>query len=129
MDDKPELPPEAPAAPPTDDTPSPLSPLIASIAAAIAPGAASDARAAGAAACRALLAALDATPGQPLIATPATSPPPIAGLLASLAAMPRDQLIDTVIGWLRKIAPPGARPSSTGAPRFHLIQLPPVGRG
>jgi len=42
--------------------------------------------------------------------------------------MPREQLLDLVITKLRTALPPGTPTAATGAPRFHLIQLPPTFR-
>lgn len=133
MDALDDTPPDTPPPSATDDGAQPLDALIASIRAAVAPGAAPEARAIGATACRAVLAALETQPGQPLASTPAPAASaiassPIGALLASLAAMPRDQLIDTLLSRLRAALPPGTRLPISGAPRFHLIQLPQVAR-
>ena len=145
-------------APDTADTPPPadkaalLHELVATIRASVAPGVTPEARAAGAAACRAILTALEAHVGQSLV--PTISPPtatrvaqeptsPLArilsqlvampreqvtGLMRQLAAMPREQLIDFLINRLRSALPPGAATRVSAGPRFHLIQIPQVGK-
>ena len=130
---------EANPAEPADVVPS-LSALITAIRGAVIRDASVEARAAGAAACRSILTVLEAKPGHPLraampaavpTATPSASP--LAhflsqpGLLSRLAAMSREQLLDL----LRQVT--GAMPANpqtptTGAPRFHLIQIPQTGR-
>jgi hypothetical protein len=117
------------------DTPNPsdkpqlLDDLIASIRAAVARDASADARAIGATACRSILTALDAQPGQPLTAAPsAASASHLAGMLHAFATMPREQLLDLLISKLRAALPPGTPTAVTGAPRFHLIQIPQVQR-
>lgn len=130
-----------PAGEPTaqpDDIAPPLASLIASIRAAVTPSASAEVRMAGANACRSILTVLEAKPGQPLAATPqrtssTAQASPLAtllsqpGLLSKLAAMSRDELI----ALLRQIT--GAMPArpttpTTGAPRFHLIEIPSVRR-
>lgn len=123
----------APAAP--DDIAPPLGALITAIRNAVAKGASPEARAAGAMACRSIATVLEAQPGQPMTvpqqpASPASSIAALLkqpGFLNQLAAMSREQLLDL----LRQFtgATP-ARPQSptSGAPRFHLIQLPPPRR-
>jgi hypothetical protein len=123
-------PPPAPAVP--DDIAPPLGALIAAIRNAVAKGASPEARAAGASACRSITTVLEAQPGQPLApaSQPAGAASPIAallkqpGFLSQLAAMSREQLLDL----LKQVT--GATPARTqapgsGAPRFHLIQIPP----
>jgi hypothetical protein len=114
--------------PPTSDKPHPLDDLIASIRTAVAPDAPADARAIGATACRSILTALEAQAGQPLAAAPVTPTSPLAGMLSAFASMPREQLLETVISRLRAALPPGTPTAVTGAPRFHLIQIPQVPR-
>jgi hypothetical protein len=122
--------PAAPAAP--DDIAPPLGALITAIRTAVAKGASPEARALGATACRSIATVLEALPGQPMTAAqqPASPAAPIAallkqpGFLNQLAAMSREQLL----GLLRQFT--GATPArpqapASGAPRFHLIQLPP----
>lgn len=116
---------------PEDVAPS-LAALIMSIRAAVARGASSEMRMAGATACRSILAVLEAKPGQPLAAPPhpATAPTsPIAallsqpGLLAKLAAMSREQLLD-LLKQATAAVPPRAPTPATAGPRFHLIEIP-----
>jgi hypothetical protein len=123
----------APAAP--EDVSPPLAALIASIRAAVAKGASSEERAAGATACRSILTVLEAKPGQALgaAAPPAGAPSPIAallkqpGFLAQLAAMSREQLLD-LLKQVTGTMPARPQSPSSGAPRFHLIQIPQVRR-
>ena len=126
--------------------------LVATIRASVAPGVTPEARAAGAAACRAILTALETQVGQSLVpttslptATRVTQEPtsPLArilsqlvampreqltGIFSQLAAMPREQLIDFLINRLRSALPPGAATRVSAGPRFHLIQIPQVGK-
>jgi hypothetical protein len=110
------------------DKPHPLDDLITSIHAAVAPNASADVRAIGATACRSLLAALEAQAGQPLAAAPSAPASTLAGMLSAFASMPREQLLDLLISKLRAALPPGTPTAVTGAPRFHLIQIPQVQR-
>jgi len=129
--------PEPVAAVPDDIAP-PLVALIASIGTAVAKGASPDARTAGAAACRSILTVLEARPGQPMTAAQQPTPPasPIAallkqpGFLNQLAAMSREQLFDLLRQFTGAVggAPPRSQAPASGAPRFHLIQLPPPRR-
>jgi hypothetical protein len=131
--------PTTPAEPPNsgpDDLPPPLAAMIASIRSALAPNASPQARTDGAAACRSILTVLDAKPGQPLTGTPPTSTQPQSplasllsqpGLLAQLAAMSREQLLDLVKKVTGAASPQPQSPTS-GVPRFHLIQIPQVRR-
>ncbi len=119
-----------------DDIAPPLAAMIAAIRSAVAPSASPEARSAGASACRSILTVLEAKPGQPLIAEPPAPTQPQSslagllsqpGLLAQLAAMSREQLLDL----LRKVtgaASPQPQSPATGGPRFHLIQIPQVRR-
>jgi hypothetical protein len=124
-----------PVSDPADVTP-PLASLIAAIRASVARGASAEARIAGATACRSILTELEAKPGQPLVALP--PPPPAAstsatspiaalfsqpGVLSRLAAMSRDDLINLVKQVTGAVQPRPQTPTS-GAPRFHLIQIP-----
>jgi hypothetical protein len=52
----------------------------------------------------------------------------LTGLLSQLAAMPREQLIDFLINRMRSALPPGAATRVSAGPRFHLIQIPQVGK-
>ena len=124
----------APAAP--DDVAPPVAALIASIRTALVTGASVEARAAGAAACRSILTVLEAKPGQSLAAEPqrpASSASPIAallkqpGFLNQLAAMSREQLLD-LLKQVTGAMPARPQTPSSGAPRFHLIQIPQVRR-
>lgn len=120
---------------PADITP-PFAAMIAAIRSAVAPNASPQARSAGASACRSILIILEAKPGQPLIVAPPALPQPQSplssllsqpGLLNQLAAMSREQLLDL----LRKVTGAGSprtQSPATGAPRFHLIQIPQVRR-
>jgi hypothetical protein len=143
---------DSPGTPSTSDKTALLHELVATIRASVAPGVTPEARAAGASACRAILAALETQVGQPLVATPSVptatrvmpeSGSPLArilsqfagmprgqltGLLAQLAAMPREQLVDFLINRLRGALPPGAQPQVSAGPRFHLIQIPQLGK-
>jgi hypothetical protein len=128
---------ESPPSEPADLAP-PVAGLIEAIRAGLAPGASPELRAASATACRSVLTVLEAKPGQPLTAAPlppaSPAPPasaasPIAallkqpGVLAKLAAMSRDELINLV---KQTVAAMGKSPQAeqpTGA-RFHLIQIP-----
>jgi hypothetical protein len=113
--------------PSPSDNPHPLDDLIASIRAAVVSGASADVRATGATACRSILTALEAQAGQPLTAAPsAAAASTLAGMLSAFASMPREQLLDLVIAKLRAALPPGTATAATGAPRFHLIQIPQV---
>ena len=134
-DDAPSTPAESPTSEPDDIAP-PIAAMIASIRSAIAPNASPQVRAAGASACRSILTVLEAKPGQPLTfaAPPPTQPQsPLAnflsqpGLLTQLAAMSREQLLDL----LRKAttaASPRTQSPASGAPQFHLIQIPQIRR-
>jgi len=116
----------------TADKTRPLDDLIASIRTAVAPGASAEARAVGSTACRSILAALEAKTGQPLTAAPPTAPPPpspsppspLVAMLAQLATMPREQMLEFIANFLRSKLPPGTQTQVTAGPRFHLIQLP-----
>lgn len=91
------------------DNPNPLDGLIASIRASIAPDASAEARAVGATACRSILTALEAKAGQPLTAAPATATSatsPLTAMLAQLAAMPREQMLEFITNLLRSKLPP-----------------------
>jgi hypothetical protein len=114
--------------PSPSDNPHPLDDLIASIHAAVAPNASADVRAIGATACRSLLTALEAQAGQPLAAASSAPASTLAGMLSAFASMPREQLLDLLISKLRAALPPGTPTAVTGAPRFHLIQIPQVQR-
>jgi hypothetical protein len=144
--------PDNPATPPTGDKTALLQELVATIRASVAPGVTPEARAAGAAACRAILAALETQVGQPLVAmtpvptatqaTPELTSPlarvlsqlvampreQLTGLMRQLAAMPREQLIDFLINRLRSALPPGTQTRVSAGPRFHLIEIPQVGK-
>jgi len=144
--------PDNPSTPNPGDKTALLQELVATIRTSVAPGVTAEARAAGAAACRAILAALDAQIGQPLVATtaaPTTAQPPhssasplarmlsqlvampreqLTGLLSQLAAMPREQLIDFLNNRLRSALPPGTPTRVSAGPRFHLIQIPQLGK-
>lgn len=146
--------PENPGAQNSGDKTALLHELVATIRASVAPGVTPEARTAGAAACRAILAALEAQIGQPLVTTTAArstiaQPPPpqptsplarilsqlaampreqLTGVLSQLAAMPREQLIDFLINRLRSALPPGTPTRVSPGPRFHLIQVPQVGK-
>src|SRR5262245_58910396 len=94
--------------------------VIETIRAALVPGAGPAERAAGVSACRTVLAALEATPGQPMHATPSAPPSsPIATVIGALRNVPGDQLLDLIIARLR-----AALPSDTTVPppeiRFRL---------
>lgn len=124
-----------PSPEPTDIAP-PLATLIAKIQSAVARDASTEARAAGATACRSILTVLEAKPGTPLAAPPATatsSTSPIAGLLSQpgflskLAAMPREQLLD-LLKQVTGAMPARSHTPVTAGPRFHLIQIPQVRR-
>lgn len=126
----------ASAEPEPADIAPPLATLIAKIQSAVARGASSEARAAGAIACRSILTVLEAKPGTPLAAPPATatsSTSPIAsllsqpGFLSKLAAMPREQLLD-LLKQVTGAMPGRSHTPATAAPRFHLIQIPQVRR-
>jgi hypothetical protein len=52
----------------------------------------------------------------------------LTGILSQLAAMPREQLIDFLINRMRTALPPGAATRVSAGPRFHLIQIPQVGK-
>jgi hypothetical protein len=121
-----------PASSEPDDIAPPLVAMIASIRSAVAPSASPEARIAGASACRSILTVLEAKPGQPLTAAPPapTQPQsPLAsllsqpGLLTQLAAMSREQLLD-LLRQVTGAASPRTQSPATGAPRFHLIQIP-----
>jgi len=111
------------------DKAGPLDDLISSIRTAVAPDASAEARAVGATACRSILAALEAKSGQPLTAAPQTATAatsPLAAMLAQLAAMPREQMLEFITNFLRTKLPQGAQPQVAAGPRFHLIQIPQV---
>jgi len=121
--------PVIPSSPDLAEKAGPLDDLIASIRMAVAPGASTEARAVGATACRSILAALETKAGQPLTAasptaTVATSP--LAAMLAQLAAMPLEQMLEFITNFLRAKLPQGTQPSVAAGPRFHLIQIPQV---
>jgi len=144
--------PEAARTPPAADKTALLHELVATVRASVAPGVTPEARVAGAAACRAILTALETQVGQSLV--PTTSQPTatrvaqeptspmarilsqlvgmpreqFAGLLSQLAAMPREQLIDFMINRLSRALPPGTQTRVSAGPRFHLIQIPQVGK-
>jgi hypothetical protein len=117
------------------DLAPPAAELIAAIRAAITRGASPELRRAGASACRSLLAVFEAKPGQPLIASPPaapTAPTPFTafaamltqpGFLAQLAAMSREQLVEMLRQFTGATATKPTAPP-TGAPRFHLIEIP-----
>jgi len=103
--------------------------LIASIRIAVSPDASAEARAVGATACRSILAALEAKAGQPLTAAPPTATSatsPLAAMLAQLAAMPRQQMLEFITNFLRTKLPQGTQPLVAAGPRFHLIEIPQV---
>lgn len=126
-----------PAGEPTaapDHIAPPLASLIASIRAAVAPSASTEARASGANACRSILTVLEAKPGQLLATAPPRTLPtaqasPLGallsqpGLLSKLAAMSRDELIALLKQITGAMPAPSTHPT-TGAPRFHLIEVP-----
>jgi hypothetical protein len=143
---------DTPSTPPAGDKTALLHELVATIRASVAPGVTPEARAADATACRAILAALETGVGQPLVAmppvptaaraTPAPTSPlarilsqlvampreQLTGILSQLAALPREQLIDFLINRLRSALPPGATTRVSAGPRFHLIEIPQVGK-
>ena len=74
-------------------------------------------------ACRTILTALEATPGQPLAASPINASQ-IASVVGALRGVPADQLLDLAIAKLR-----AALPADTTLPRveplkFHIIPMP-----
>ena len=111
-----------------------LAAMIASIRSALTPNASPQARSAGAMAAQSILTVLEAKPGQPLTtALPAPTRPlsPLATLLSQpslnrLAAMSREELINLLKQVTGAVSPQTQSPAS-GAPRFHLIQIPRVG--
>lgn len=118
------------------DVAPPLAALLAAIRSAVVQGASPEARAAGATACRSILTVLEAKPGHPLAAEPqrpASPASPIAallkqpGFLAQLAAMSREQLLD-LLKQATGAMPARPQTPSSGAPRFHLIQIPQMRR-
>src|SRR5262245_52532563 len=128
--DEPSIRDEVPSAP--DDLAPPFASLITSIGAAVAPGASAEARAAGATACRTILTVLEARPGQPLAATPQPTRAPTSpiaallsqpGLLAKLAAMSRDELIN-VLKQITAGMPTRSQTPASAAPRFHIVEVP-----
>ena len=95
--------------------------LIEAIRIAIARDAPAETRAAGIDACRMILAALGATPGEPMLATAAPTPSPIAAIVAGLRGVPPDQLLDLAIAKLRSIVPAEPTPAPTG---FKYLRVP-----
>jgi hypothetical protein len=97
--------------------------VIEAIRAAMAPDATSEAKTAGIAACRAILGALEAAPGQPLIAASPTPASPIAAFVGSLRGVPVEQLLDLAIARLRGALPADGEPIAK--PRgFHFDRVP-----
>lgn len=100
--------------------------LIESIRAAIAEGSTREARAAGAAACRTILAALEAVPGERLVAQAAPAQhgsSPIAAIVAGLRGTPPDQLLDLLIAKLRSMVPP-EKQSPASKINLQLVRIP-----
>ena len=99
----------------TQDKPNPpttahrLDDLITAIRSALAQDAAADARSAGASACRAILDVLDpssrtTTPPAPASPPAPTSPmSPIAAALGAVTSIPREQILEFVVGGLRSM--------------------------
>jgi hypothetical protein len=77
--------------------------LIDTIRAALAPNADATARQRGADACRSLLAALEAKPGQPLVAAVPRPPAatPLASAAMALASAPPSTVLDAIIAKLQ----------------------------
>jgi hypothetical protein len=96
--------------------------VLESIRAAVAVDATPEVRAGGVAACRAILAALEAQPGEPIVANVvAPSPSPIATVVAALRGVPADQLLDLAIAKLRAALPAGADVPQAQPLKFQLI--------
>ena len=98
--------------------------LIEAIRAAVAPDAPAEARIAGIDACRTILAALGATPGEPMLATAAPAPSPIAAIVAGLRSVPPDRLLDLAIAKLRAALPSDAEAPAVSPLKFHIVPLP-----
>jgi hypothetical protein len=96
--------------------------VLEAIRAAVAVDATAEARTAGVAACRAILAALEAQPGEPIVANVvAPSPSPIATVVAALRGVPADQLLDLAIAKLRAALPAGTDVPHAQPLKFQLI--------
>ena len=102
--------------------------LFNTIRSAIATDASPEARVAGAQACRTILAALEATPGQPLVARPTPSSPMQAVLMA-LSSTPPEQLLDLAIAKLRALVPAEAQPQTIQSLRIPIVPITPTRGG
>ena len=102
--------------------------LLETIRVATAADASDEARSAGSVACRAILAALEAKAGEPLVQVPATAASPVAMAVSALRTVPPDQLLDLAIAKLRTMLPEGATPPKVEPVKFHVIQLPTMGK-
>ena len=89
------------------DTGHRLDELFATIRGAMADNAVGDARSAGALACRAILGILDPSsrsgPQPPTPPLPSSAASPLIAVLGALGSVPREQLVETLLGGLRSI--------------------------
>lgn len=103
----------SPAMTDTHDKPSPpdaahrRDDLIATLRSALAQDASAEARSAGASACRAILGVLDSSSRAATAPAPPSSPSsptsPIAAVLGAVTSMPREQILELVVGGLRSM--------------------------
>jgi hypothetical protein len=113
----------------TQDNTKPLDPaqrlddLFAAIRNALASEAPADARSAGAIACRAILGVLE--PPAPRAAVPAAPSSPIGAALGAIGTIPREQLLEFVVGGLRSIFAQSSAPAYRSRP----TPMPPRGSG
>lgn len=113
----------------TQDKPNPpatahrLDDLITAIRSALAQDAAADARSAGAIACRAILSVLE--PPAPRAAVPAAPSSPIGAALGAIGSIPREQVLEFVMGGLRSLFAQRAVPAYHSRPK----PAPPRGSG
>ena len=113
----------------TQDKPNPpdtahrLDDLISTIRSALAQDAAADARSAGAIACRAILGVLE--PPATRTVSPAAPSSPIGAALGAIGTIPREQLLEFVVGGLRSIFAQGSAPAYRSRP----APAPPRGSG
>jgi hypothetical protein len=111
----------------TQDKPTPpatahrLDDLITAIRSALAQDAAADTRSAGAIACRAILGAIE--PSAPRVPSPAAPSSPIGAALGAIGSIPREQILEFVVGGLRSIF------AQSSAPAYRSRPMPAPSRG
>jgi hypothetical protein len=99
--------------------------LLASIQSGVLADASPEARASAVSACRTIISVLEATPGQPIVASAPINSTQIASMVGALRGVPPDQLLDLAIAKLRSVLPEGADVPKVTPLKFHIIPIPP----